>query len=83
MTRRKTTRHTPAEHLARLLRDATIAAYVAHNPTHDAPEWTEAREIGRQGFQQVAAELLKRGVRPPLEDQPERVEWIYYEDYVI
>lgn len=83
MTRRRTQRHTPADRLARLLWDAWLTVYVRHNPTYDALEWEQAKLVSRAGFRQVAEELLRRGVQPPLEPIPERVEWVDYGDYVI
>jgi hypothetical protein len=73
---RKPHRHTTADHLARLLHTAYLAAWVQHNPTHNAPGWETVSGLARAGFRAVAEELLRRGVRPPLEDVPEPVQWL-------
>jgi hypothetical protein len=83
MTRRKVASHTPADRLARLLMEAYVSAWAKGNPGHDAPAWEDVRLVSRMGFRQVAEELFRLGVRPPLEDLPDRVEWVDYEDYAI
>ncbi len=58
-------KNNPTEHLARLLRDAYIAAFTAGNPDPHQPPvtWAEARHAGASGWHQFAREALKLGLR--------------------
>lgn len=54
---------TAADCLARVLRDAYLAAYVRCNECHSAPEWSEVKLLAAGvGWRQLAEELAKRGV---------------------
>lgn len=66
MTRRTTRKPTPEDRLALLLRDSLIEVWVAHNPTHDNPEFEAVKHMGRAGYTHVARALLRRGVRLPM-----------------
>jgi hypothetical protein len=76
LTRRNARKRTPADRLARLLLESYVAAYIAQNRHHDNPGWEGVSHLTRAGLVAVAEELLRRGVRPPLEDIPEPVQWI-------
>ncbi len=67
MTRKKTVKPSPAEVMARLLRDAYLAAYCKHNIYHDSPSWAEVKKlVYGQAWQQIAEEALALGLRAPL-----------------
>jgi hypothetical protein len=71
MTKRKTVKPSPQEAMARLLRDAFIAAYCKINPFHDAAAWEDVKVVQGQGWLTIADEALRLGLRAPL---PERKE---------
>ena len=76
LTRRTTRNRTPADRLARLLLEAATTAYVRKDPLHANRGWAETTLLARAGYLAVAEELLRRGVRLPLEDAPEPVQWL-------
>jgi hypothetical protein len=63
---RKTKAPPAVELLARLLREALTAAWIAHNPNHDHPDFAAVKHLGRVGYERVAAELLRR-IKGPVE----------------
>jgi len=67
MARKKNT--TPAERLARMLRDAHIEAIIECDPHGVTGELKALNGLGRhRGYCRVAERLLKRGVKLPSEE---------------
>lgn len=66
----RTTQDKQVKHLARLLMESTVAAYVAINGdgNHDHPDLRAIR-LGQIGYERIARELFNRNVRPPLEEK--------------
>jgi hypothetical protein len=54
-----------ASALAKILLESTIAAWVRHNPHHDAPAFKGVNEMGMIGYRHIADELTRRGVKGP------------------
>jgi hypothetical protein len=53
------------EAFARLLLESCVLVHVRENPWHDAPGWETLPPHCRRPYEALAAELLRRGVKPP------------------